>query len=170
MTRGSKGLISGSGGAVSRRLSSAIFLSASCISASSLAARVSSWPVICLAMSESSTSRLDISRSTERCWAMPSFGPDFASGSFLRREGRSTTKRMVAAPMAYTAHCIVSVAASKRIIHDLVATILRQRCVFSILRAQSCLIPGPIVGDDAIAEGERLPLLDLQRLVKEEGG
>src|SRR5258706_14208940 len=68
-------------------------------------------------MSDSSTSRLDISRSTERCWDMLSLGFDELSGSFLRREGRKTTKTMVNAPIAYTIHCIVSVAASKRIIH-----------------------------------------------------
>src|ERR1041385_1651564 len=109
-------------------------------------------------MSDSSTSRFDISRSTARCWAKPSFGVDGLCGSFLRKEGRSTTNTMVSAPTAYTIHCIDSLAASKRIIHDLVGHILRHKCVFVIFGSQTILVPGTIVDDYAIAEREGLTL------------
>src|SRR5256714_2541577 len=98
-------------------------------------------------MSDNSTSRFDISRSTERCWDMLSFGFDELSGSFLRREGRKTTKTMVNAPIAYTAHCIVSVAASKRIIHE-------PRSAYSTVQMYICHIPRPIVLDPRPHRGQ----------------
>src|SRR5256885_11490085 len=78
---------------------------------------------------------------------MLSFGLDELSGSFLRREGRKTTKTMVNAPIAYTAHCIVSVAASKRIIHE-------PRSAYSTVQMYICHIRRPIELDPTFHRGQ----------------